>query len=227
MTDWLVIVLFNLPPYAGDVETPCERWDRMTIVAQALDDAASRLTCDLPYASTKRRTCAPTWPLERKRELILWGVTLGWWETRFARHVHEGNCRPEECDAHVWRDVHGRVLRVEHRARSPWQIQRHSLTEPVWAGAEGAGLTETTKAAWGALRVVTATRCGSPLGIVSGYMRGGWCRPTERLLPHALERVRWHSRLVSGQLPELRVTSRPTCGTNDEAPAEVARASSD
>lgn len=107
-------MLLSLEPSYGDKESWEVRTERMKVVAQAIDDASSKATCSEAYAVP---TCEKKWA-GSKKELAMLLVTKGYWESRFAKNVHEGKCRAKECDAIV---VSGQV---RHLARSPWQIQR-------------------------------------------------------------------------------------------------------
>ncbi len=56
-------------------------------------------------------------------------VASGWEETGWSLRVHEGRCRPDECD-------HG-------RARGPWQLQRDGMSRESWALMQGTENTDT------------------------------------------------------------------------------------
>lgn len=114
---YVFAILMSLEPSYGDKETWDERAARMDIVAQAIDDASSRATCSDKYSATD---CKKTWSKDKK-SLALLLVTTGYWESHFAKNIHEGNCGPHECDAHKVRNA------VYHRARSPWQVQRTGM----------------------------------------------------------------------------------------------------
>jgi hypothetical protein len=111
MTEMILAVLLSLPPWHGDVETREEREARMRVVAQAIDTAAAG---------------------DRKLALLL--VVLGESESHYARHIHEGQCRPWECD--------------RGKSVSPWQIRSGPwLSHEAWEGMRGADLAATTRAA--------------------------------------------------------------------------------
>jgi hypothetical protein len=107
-------MILSLEPSYGDNEAWEARTERMKIVAHAIDDAANKATCSADYAIP---SCEKKWA-GSKKELAVLLVTKGYWESRFAKNVHEGKCRAQECDAIV---VAGKI---QHLARSPWQIQR-------------------------------------------------------------------------------------------------------
>lgn len=111
---YITLMLLSLEPSYGDKESWEARTERMTVIAKAVDDAASKATCSDAYAIP---SCEKKWA-GSKKELAILLITKGYWESRFAKNVHEGKCRDKECDAIV---VTGKV---HHLARSPWQIQR-------------------------------------------------------------------------------------------------------
>lgn len=174
MREVIFAVLMGLPPWHGDAKED-GREARMEVVASAIDAAASRAVCD-----GAGDDCERVWPLG-KAELAAMLVTLGWWESRYARHVQLGKCGRAECDP-----VRLRGGRVVHRARSYWQIQA-SFAVPVgeWRGIAGDdGLATTERAAWAAARVVARSygRCrargarhGWEVGVVSGYAGATTC----------------------------------------------------
>lgn len=114
---YITMILLSLEPSYSDKETWDERAARMEIIATAIDDASSKATCSDKYNVSN---CEKNWPLDKKSIGLLL-VTKGYWESRFAKNVHEGNCKVYECDAYT---VNGSV---RHKARSPWQIQRTGL----------------------------------------------------------------------------------------------------
>lgn len=115
--NYITAILLSLEPSYSDKESWADRTARMEIIAEAIDDASSRATCEEKYNTPD---CKKTWTKGR-RSLALLLVTKGFWESRFAKNVHEGKCRAYECDSYT---SQGHVF---HRARSPWQIQRTGL----------------------------------------------------------------------------------------------------
>lgn len=111
---YITLILLSLEPFYGDKEPWDVRTERMTLIAEAIDDASSKATCEDAYAVD---SCKKIWN-GSKKDLALLLVTKGFWESRFAKHVHEGKCHPKECDAVL---VRGKVY---HKARSIWQIQK-------------------------------------------------------------------------------------------------------
>lgn len=159
---FLTMVLLSMEPSHGDREPWDTRAQRMEIVAKSIDSAAAQATCSAEFASA---TCKPTWP-GSKRELSLLLVTKGYWESRFAKNVHEGKCQPYECDATT---INGNII---HRARSPWQIQRTLLvSKEEYAKMTSNSLESTTMAALVATRylAVGMAKCHTIPGAIAVY----------------------------------------------------------
>jgi hypothetical protein len=162
MTPAIVLtMLLALPPAHEDRNEP-NRVERLSVIADAVAQSVDRATCE-GYSP-----CTPIWT-GAPRDLAALVVTVGWWESRFARNVHAGKCRPYQCDA--VRMPGGYVV---HRARSPWQLQRTSWAESVWTKLEGVELVETRNAAWTATRILAegSRRCQSVSGTVGWYACG-------------------------------------------------------
>lgn len=117
LINYIVSILLSLDPSYSDKETWAERTTRMEIIAEAIDDASSKATCEEKYNTLD---CKKKW-INNRRSLTLLLITKGFWESKFAKNVHEGKCRPYECDSYTF---NGNTF---HRARSPWQIQRTGL----------------------------------------------------------------------------------------------------
>lgn len=163
---YITTVLMSLGPSYADGETWEQRNERMTIVAKAIDDAASKATCSDQYAGGG---CKKTWTKDKK-SLALLLVTKGFWESRFSKNVHEGNCRAYECDAYKVAN------KVYHRARSPWQVQKTGLvTEEEYAKMASASLESTTMSANVAARYLTRgyAHCKTIPGAISNYAGAG------------------------------------------------------
>jgi len=168
LIQFITVVLLSMGPSYGDREPWDLRTQRMEIVAKAIDDASAQATCSDAYAV---ETCKRSWP-GSKRELALLLVTKGYWESRFAKNVHEGKCRPYECDAAT---INGNII---HRARSPWQIQRTGLvSKEEYAKMKSASLESTTMAAVVATRhlAVGMAKCRTIPGAISIYGGAGNC----------------------------------------------------
>jgi len=157
----ILSMLLSLPPaYVDRDET--DRGERMQTIAEAIAHVSDRATCTDPYDDPR---CQPIWN-GSELDLAALLVTKGWWESRFAKNVHEGKCGPEECDATRLRN--GAIV---HRARSPWQIQRTSYSEALWDDMQGSGFEQTRNAAWVAARILSdgKHKCRSNFGALSWY----------------------------------------------------------
>lgn len=168
LIQFITMVLLSLEPSYSDNEPWDVRTQRMETVAKAIDDAAAQATCSDAHAV---ETCKPMWP-GSKRELALLLVTKGYWESRFAKNVHEGKCRPYECDAAT---INGNII---HRARSPWQVQRTNLvTKEEYSKMQSSSLESTTMAAVAATRhlAVGMAKCHTIPGAISIYGGAGNC----------------------------------------------------
>jgi hypothetical protein len=165
----ILALLVSLQGDLRDRETEEERLARMTTISHGIQYAVEGSTCsDHPYED-----CDREW-LYSEHELAALLVTIGYHETRFARHVHEGQCMPHECDA-----VRMPGGGVYHRARSSWQMHRISLVRgDEWAEMLGTSLHATRTAATVAARILSfsAMRCGSIEGAISSYATGTTCR---------------------------------------------------
>lgn len=173
LTATVLSMLLSLPPAYTDAEET-GRDQRMQTVAEAIAHAATRATCVDPYNDPR---CEPIW--ERSEvELAALLVTKGWWESRFARNVHEGNCKPYECDA--VRTAFG----IRHMSRTPWQFQRTSYSQDLWDKSVGVDFEATRNAAWVATRVLARgmSQCKNAYGALSWYAvnRCEWSKTKNR-----------------------------------------------
>lgn len=159
---YITMILLSLEPSYSDKETWDQRTERMELIATAIDDAASKATCSDKYDTPK---CEKTWSKDKK-SLTLLLVTKGFWESRFAKNVHEGKCRVYECDAY---QANGKTL---HRARSLWQIQKTGLeTREEYAQMSSSSLEATKMAANVAVRhlVIGMNACKTIPGTIAIY----------------------------------------------------------
>lgn len=166
---YITAILLSLEPAYSDKEGWEERTARMETIAQAIDDASSKATCSDRYETSD---CKKTWTKDKK-SLGLLLVTKGFWESRFAKNVHEGKCRSYECDA--FRATDGRV---RHLARSPWQIQRTSLvTKEEYLKMKSSTLESTTMSANVATRYLVngMKSCNTIKGAISIYSGAKTC----------------------------------------------------
>jgi hypothetical protein len=100
------------------------------------------------------------WP-GSKRELATLLLTVAWHETGLSLRIHEGRCKPYECD-------HG-------RARGLWQLHVHSLLPRArWLGVAGLDFESTRTAAFEAARALVRSRhmCAA------GVRTSAWVAPT-------------------------------------------------
>ena len=165
---YITLVLLSLQPSYSDNETWVERTGRMEIVAQAIDDASSKATCSDAYAVPE---CKKVWN-GSKRDLGLLLVTKGFWESGFAKNVHEGKCMPKQCDSII---VRGNIV---HLARSPWQIQRTGLVgADEYSKMKTASLESTTISANVAVRYLSMgmNRCSTIHGAMAIYGGANSC----------------------------------------------------
>lgn len=170
-------MLMSLPPAYADRQEP-DREQRMEIIAEAISHATARASCSETYALPE---CKPIWSKSPYRLGALL-VTKGWWESRFAKNVHEGKCLPYECDAKKI----GKL--VIHMARSPWQLQRTSYTKGLWHQLEGEDFESTRNAAWVAAKILAKgmDRCHTERGALSWYAvnRCDWSKAGNRFLTY-------------------------------------------
>lgn len=173
------MVLLSMDPSYGDLEPWLVRSQRMEIIAKAIDTAAAEATCS---DSFETKTCKRSWP-GKKKELALLLVTKGYWESRFARNVHEGKCQSYECDVEI---INGQHF---HRARSPWQIQRTNLvTKDEYSKMKSATIESTTISASVAARYLSLGMnvCHTIPGAIAIYGGAGYCG-----WPGAIERYKF------------------------------------
>jgi hypothetical protein len=196
--DWythILALLLTLAPWHADRdEDPAARAERLSHVARGVAVAADLATCEGEWSTDPE--CTPAWPPARKTELLALLISQGWWESRYARHVHEGRCRTEigECDGGM--------------ARSPWQIQRSALVPAEeWRQMDSADSASTEIAARASARILAVgrSRCGSAEGAIASYATGKSCRWSP-----AATRLR-HARRIEADLTRARL-----CADNPE-----------
>lgn len=158
----ILSMLLSLPPAYEDRAEP-GRDARMATIADAVAQSVDRARCEGYTAD-----CEPIW-IGSELDIGALVVTVGWWESRFSRRIHAGQCRPDECDPFRYAD--GRVV---HRARSCWQAQRTGWSRKLWGNLEGTGLEPTRNAAWVATTVLAEgqRRCKSTVGAIAFYACG-------------------------------------------------------
>ena len=163
LSAYVLATLMFLPPAYTD-QSEVGRDERMKTIASAVTSAVSRASCVGPY---EEADCKKLWT-GAPEDLAALVVTKGWWESRYARNVHEGNCRSYECDPWSRNGV------VSHRARTPWQFQKTSYSAPFWESMVGTGFEETRNAAWVASVILSRGHeaCRSFQGALVWYGRG-------------------------------------------------------
>lgn len=173
----LLGVLLTLQPWHEDAtrEAKADREARLATIANAIAIATNAATC--AGASDE---CEPAWSRSADDHALAL-VTLGWWESRFARHVHADRCRVliGECDA--------------GRAKSVWQLQWSRLVPfKEWSVIGGLSRERTTRAATAASRVFTMAfnRCKTYEGAFALYGTGKTCK-----MKSAKERAKFFVRL--------------------------------
>lgn len=187
----LAAALLALPaawyPPGREPETEAQRVARYGVIADAIDHASRRAT------ACEGAGCAPLWPWPRD-ELVAVLAAQGWWETRYAHHVHAGRCRRHECDTR-----NGRA-----RAVSPWQIQMTALVPRAeWSTLTGTGFEPTERAAYAAAKVLASSRARCAKS-------EAWAAPTIAMYATGA-RCRWRgARVRAATVGRLLVALRAT-----------------
>ena len=147
MQEIVLAILLSLEPAHNDHETWSQRTERLTYIADAIDQASAEATCEAPFGTDD---CAPIWKGSRQELATLLAVN-GWVESKYALNVHEGKCRPWECDS-----IKGKDGKVVFRARTPWQIHQSTyLVTGEWKGMFGSSSEATKVAARVAARILS------------------------------------------------------------------------
>jgi hypothetical protein len=162
------MLMLGLPAPYGDPEPAQERQARLTTIAQAITEASYRATCSQDYEVEE---CQRLWP-GQPLDLALLLITQAYSESRLARNVHAGECRPYECDPFKSRST-GKVV---HRARSIWQMHHTRPVHDEWDRMVGVDEESTGYAAWAATKMLSYAynACRSIPGAISRY--AGWRR---------------------------------------------------
>jgi len=169
LRDLLLVLMLGLPAPYHEREDADSRRARLAIVAQAISDASSQATCADANAAAD---CLKIWP-GQQRDLALLLVTEAYWESRLARNVHEGRCREFECDPYR----SSQTGKIEHRARTLWQMQYTRPIDSEWNHMVGADLGSTRAAAWAAAKLLGSAyrACGTISGAISRLSGNGRC----------------------------------------------------
>ena len=176
----IFLVLLAQTPHYRDTETWEAREARLSLVAEAIDDASLRATCQGPYAPPKDdlASCKRLWPGSRKTLSYLL-VTQALHETHLSAEIHHNRCRLEigECDSRWYFDRKLQKRVYVQQSFSLWQLKQfrdipNNDWDQIQLGQEG-----TQVAAWhAARRLASAYRaCGSIEGAISRYALGNGC----------------------------------------------------
>jgi hypothetical protein len=184
----LLYVALSLQPWYKDVknEDPVDRAARYGVIVKAVEEAADNATCTGSYKHNPY--CEPIWK-GKKEELAFLLLTQAYFESRFARNVHAGECEPHQCDA--YKDRHGKV---RHKATSIWQIQATGIVpRDEWKTLAGLDQASTNRAAYAAAKVLSAgyKRCKTVRGAISQYAGVARCD-----WPGAKYRTAFYERLL-------------------------------
>lgn len=131
LTTYLLIAIASLPTFHEDVgeQFAAQKRQQAELIANAISRAAENVQ---------------GWP-GSKRELATLLLTVAWHETRLSLRIHDGRCKPFECD-------HG-------RARGLWQLHAHaSLTRERWLTVAGLDAQSTFNGAAEAALALTRSR---------------------------------------------------------------------
>jgi hypothetical protein len=164
----LLAAALTFNPWHGDVEEPEARTERLALIAQAISEAVDIATCSARETESSKgstSTCQRLWNGD-PRELGFLLLAQAYFETRLAKHVHEGNCRAHigECDS--------------GRAISLWQLQwGPHLAKDEWEKLGDSSLQATRSAALVAARSLgrSYNYCRSLPGAISLYATGQTC----------------------------------------------------
>lgn len=177
LTTYLLLAISSLPTFHEDVGESfvSKKRTQAEVIAQAISEVSE----------TTRG-----WP-GTKRELASLLLTVAWHETRLSLRIHDGLCKPYECD--------------RGRARGLWQLQVHrSLPKERWLELAGLDLDSTRSAAEEAAKALVRSR----RWCASRTRNADWVAPTLSAyagigcggrLKDAAARVRTFRRLVTLQ----------------------------
>ncbi|MFC1641890.1 hypothetical protein ACFL5O_04260 [Myxococcota bacterium] len=211
--DLLLALMMGLPAHHLDQEDDVTRRARLGVIAQAVRDAAMRATCRDEYAQPE---CGQVWP-GSPLQLALLLVTEAYWESRLSRNIHQGQCRSFECDP-----VRSpRTGRIEHRARTLWQVHRSAPIAAEWDQMIGVDLRSTRMAAWAATKLLSFgyRSCRTVSGAISRYAgvrRCDWSGATRRVaMFESLERraARLRAKAAAEEVESRSPGSAPALGS--------------
>lgn len=183
-----------------DTETYQEREVRQHIIAQAIGHAAYRATCKGEYNTPD---CSPISNDEMSHAAIL--ITIGYWESRFAKHIHEDKCqsgwtkgtnkfKPGECDEKAIVDKQGNILNSIFLARTMWQLHKDKNIAEEWDKMSGTSIEATKNAAWAASKKWAACPTASVKTTVMCY--AGTLNPKWKGLMPRVNFYNWNLALI-------------------------------
>jgi hypothetical protein len=120
LTTYLLTAIAALPTFHEDVgeNFVAEKQSQAQMIAGAIEQAVGEVR---------------DWP-DSQRELAALMLTIAWHETRLSLRIHDGRCKPHECD--------------RGRARGLWQLHVHrSLPRERWLLVAGLTAEATRNAA--------------------------------------------------------------------------------
>ena len=175
LTTYLLTAIASLPIFHEDVgeKFATQKHDQAQMIASAIEKAVEQST---------------EWP-DSPRELAALMLTVAWHETRLSLRIHDGLCKPHECD--------------NGRARGLWQLHVHrSLPRERWLQVAGFPPENTTRAAQEAAIALVrsrrmcavATRGRDWLGATLTAYAGGGCGGR---LPDVKARIKTYRRLLT------------------------------
>jgi hypothetical protein len=191
-TQAILIILKSFQPYYGDNETETAREARLEVIAKSTNLAVLYGTCadsecdDRTWSQFEQGKA----PADARLSFTALLITIGRFESGYAKHVHENRCRVKigECDG--------------GRAVSPWQIQPTRLVRHHWYDYRGADQDSTDAGAFGALITIANAykNCKTYQGAIAQYATGSRCSWSKAQARHEVYLQ------VKGRLAELLAT---------------------
>lgn len=175
----VLLLLLSFKPWYQDIDEPKEaRIERFDVVARAQVEVGAQLTCSGAFES---EGCARAFP-GTQGELIALLMTAGWWESRYNRRIHAGECASDECDGGASRSVY----QVQNNGTYPEELWENSVGldyESTLNATRAAALSFS--AAWRVCHKKHGTK-----GVWAAYGRGH-CTAS---FPGQISRNRWYQR---------------------------------
>mgnify|MGYP001301592532 CR=1 FL=1 len=183
----IALWLISLPPAWKDPEPAAEREARLQGYGVALAHEAERLTCTGEFAPTPEKPCKPEWRGTWQQLVVAVGGH-GWFESKLARNIQEGKCRPLQCDprwardkkGHFVRDAEGQKVRF-YRARSVFQLQATTpAAREVWDRMLGLGQEAVSASVYAATRFFVVHQCKNDMLKILSSGSGQGCVASPR-----------------------------------------------